>query len=451
MGLELDVTLRAELHEHGLGVLTGRDVTLLGVGIETLSVLPHLRAADVGAITMVEAAPISPDRQHLLDSHEVNVTDSMPTDSPVVLRSPGVPAHRDDVAQLCKQADLATTPTGLWLGVRGGSRTIVVTGTKGKSTTTTLIATGLEELGVDAQLVGNIGTSAWDVDPHFDGVAIAELSSYHGADLIATGEFGVLTMLADDHLDWHGSPQAYRHDKLRVFNVPQANGEPMEACFTPQTDVQLNVDVVGINVSGDYQTRNIALAVAAIRAELAKLSIADVPDVDTLTARLGGEYPHLPSRFEIVATHDLVTWIDDALASNPSATAAALERLRPGPTILIAGGHDRGVPLTPVVAELANWPAEQLQLIWLGASDDHRFIELRGLTAVGSATCVATMSDAVLEAHKHVGSAPVTALFSPLAPTERSIGVWSDRSRQFKEAVLSLSLEKGRSPTMWWQ
>lgn len=434
----MDATLRAELHKHGLVALAGRDVTLLGVGIETLSVLPHLRAAGVGAITMVEAAPIASERQQILDAQDVTVTDAMPTDSPVVLRSPGVPVHREDVARLCNQADLATTPTGLWLGVRGGSRTIVVTGTKGKSSTASLIATGLRELDIDGQLVGNIGTSAWEVDPHFDGVAIVELSSYHGADLIATGEFGVLTMLADDHLDWHGSATAYRHDKLRVFQVRQANGEPMEVCFTPQTDVSLNVDVVGTDSTGDYQTRNIALAVAAIRAELAKMPVADIPDVDALTARLGRAYPHLPSRFEIVAKSDSVTWIDDALASNPSATAAALERLRPGPAVLIAGGHDRGVPLTPVVDELANWPVGKLNLIWLGTSDDHRFVELRNISAVGSAACIATMSDAVVEAYKHITLTPIAILFSPLAPTERAIGVWSDRSRQFKEAIFGL-------------
>jgi UDP-N-acetylmuramoylalanine--D-glutamate ligase len=425
-----------------LADLAGRDVVLLGVGEETLTVLPHLRAAGVERVRVVEAGDLRPDQSRRLAEQGIEVADLLdvtPTYAEVVLRSPGVQVHRPDVAKLCKNAEVATTPTGLWLAIRGGHRTIVVTGTKGKSSTATLIATGLGYSGIAATLAGNIGISAWDLDPHLDGVAVVELSSYHGADLIATGEVAVLTLLADDHLDWHGSAAAYRRDKLRVLTAPQADGNP------PTVRLMLDDQKVfhaldhlmtRVPATGDHRDRNVALAVAAIRAESALLGV-EAPDPETLTERLTDDYPSLPSRFEPVDVVRGVSWIDDALASNPSATAAALERVAPGPVVLICGGHDRNVSLDPVLHELDRWPDGSLAVVWLGDDRDPRNQLLAAHPAVGVDLPTPTMLDAVVVAAL-VARPGWTVLFSPLAPTERADGVWSDRSRAYREAIAGL-------------
>jgi UDP-N-acetylmuramoylalanine--D-glutamate ligase len=425
-----------------LADLASRDVVLLGVGEETLTVLPHLRAAGVERVRVVEAGDLRPDQSRRLAEQGIEVADLLdvtPTYAEVVLRSPGVQVHRPDVAKLCKNAEVATTPTGLWLAIRGGHRTIVVTGTKGKSSTATLIATGLGYSGIAATLAGNIGISAWDLDPHLDGVAVVELSSYHGADLIATGEVAVLTLLADDHLDWHGSAAAYRRDKLRVLTAPQADGNP------PTVRLMLDDQKVfhaldhlmtRVPATGDHRDRNVALAVAAIRAESALLGV-EAPDPETLTERLTDDYPSLPSRFEPVDVVRGVSWIDDALASNPSATAAALERVAPGPVVLICGGHDRNVSLDPVLHELDRWPDGSLAVVWLGDDRDPRNQLLAAHPAVGVDLPTPTMLDAVVVAAL-VARPGWTVLFSPLAPTERADGVWSDRSRAYREAIAGL-------------
>ena len=425
-----------------LADLAGRDVVLLGVGEETLTVLPHLRAAGVDRVRVVEAGELRPDQSRRLAEQgieDADLRDVTPTHADVVLRSPGVPVHRPDVAKLCKRAELATTPTGLWLAIRGGHRTIVVTGTKGKSSTATLIATGLGYAGVTATLAGNIGISAWHLDPHLDGVAVVELSSYHGADLISTGEVAVLTLLADDHLDWHGSAAAYRRDKLRVLTAPQADGNP------PAVRLMLDDQKVfhaldhlmtRVPASGDHRDRNVALAVAAIQAESALLGI-EVPDSVALTERLTDDYPSLPSRFEPVDVVRGVSWIDDALASNPTATAAALERVAPGPVVLICGGHDRNVSLDPVLHELDRWPDGSLAVVWLGDDRDPRNQLLAAHPAVGVDLLTPTMPDAVVVAAL-VARPGWTVLFSPLAPTERAEGAWTDRSRAYREAIAGL-------------
>ena len=422
-----------------LADLADRDGVLLGVGEETLSVLPHLRAADVGRVRVVEAGTLRPDQAGRLAEQGIAVDDLLdatPSHATIVLRSPGVPVHRPDVARLCQAAELATTPTGLWLAVRGGHRTVVVTGTKGKSSTTSLIATGLRYGGTEVTLAGNIGICAWDLDPHLAGVVVVELSSYQGADLIATGEVAVLTLLADDHLDWHGSSVAYRRDKLRVLTADQADGTPPVVRFVladqsvPQAVEHLMTRVAA---TGDHRARNVALAVAAVRAESELLGI-DVPDPGVLTERLTADYPALPSRFEHVDLLQGVTWIDDALASNPSATAAALERIAPGPAVLICGGHDRNVSLDPVLRELDRWPGGSLTLLWLGDEHDARHQRLAAHPAVGVAVPTPDIPDAVILAAL-VAQPGWTVLFSPLAPTERTEGSWVDRAKAFRTAI----------------
>lgn len=421
-----------------LADLAGADVVLLGVGIETLSVLPHLRRIGASAIRVVEAAQPTAEQARTLRDHGIDPTGllaDVPTSADVVLRSPGFPRHRADVDALYARARFGTTPTGLWLATRGPRGTVVVTGTKGKSSTATMIAAGLEHCGVTAFLAGNIGTAAWSHDPHREGVAVVELSSYQGADLLTTGEAAVLTLLADDHLDWHGSAAAYRHDKLRILDPDPATaaptirialeGEDLPAVFASR--------VSRVTAAGDYRHRNIALAVAAVRAEL-EAGGFDVPDADELTRVLDGHYPELASRFEVVPTDDSTTWIDDALGSNPSATAAALERLAPGPAVLICGGHDRGVSLDPVLETLAHWPADALSVVWLGEGDDHRAVELANSPAVAGVEAAGSMADAVGVAASKAKRGEAV-IFSPLAPTERAMGNWSDRSRQFREAI----------------
>jgi UDP-N-acetylmuramoylalanine--D-glutamate ligase len=430
-----------------LADVAGARAVLIGVGEETLSAIEPIRRAGIAELVIFEPGAIGADQQSRLTALGIPdsaIVDELPESADLVLRSPGFPVHRPDVQALAAQATWSTTPTGLWIAVRGGSGTIVVSGTKGKSTTASLIQEGLEAHGVAATIVGNIGTAPWSFDPHLDGVAVVELSSYHGSDLLATGEIAVLTLLTDDHLDWHGSADQYRYDKLRIFSIDQPDGTPPRHRFAlagqplPQRIEHAIERVDGV---GDHRARNVALATAAVRAEL-ELRGVEPPEADALAAFLEDRYPALPSRFETVAKIDGVTWIDDALASNPSATAAALERLAPGPAVLICGGHDRQVPLDPIIDQLATWPTSKLSLVWVG-EEDARQRALASLDAVDVSMIVPDLHDAVIVA-SYSAHAGASVIFSPAAPTERTEGSWHDRSRAFTDAVAALADQRQR-------
>ncbi len=139
----------------------------------------------------------------------------------VVVRSPGVSVYKPELRRLRARGVPVTTATALWFAETGGARTVGVTGTKGKSTTSTLLAHLARATGRTVQLAGNVGAPALDLlDLEPTDLAVIELSSYHLADLEVGPEVAVLTNLHREHLDWHRSEEAYRADKLRILGLP---------------------------------------------------------------------------------------------------------------------------------------------------------------------------------------------------------------------------------------
>ena len=104
----------------------------------------------------------------------------------------------------------------IWSAEHPDARTIGITGTKGKSTTSALCTALLTVAGVDVSFGGNIGVPIIDLPDRAD-VHVIEVSSYQAADVRRSPTIGVLTSLDADHLPWHGGLQAYWRDKLNLF------------------------------------------------------------------------------------------------------------------------------------------------------------------------------------------------------------------------------------------
>ena len=110
--------------------------------------------------------------------------------------------------------------TGLWLAERGGARTVGVTGTKGKSTTATLIAHLLAASGARSSSRATSAARRSTSSTPADGWVVIELSSFQIADLAVGPEIAVVLNLYREHLDWHLSEEAYRAEKLRILALP---------------------------------------------------------------------------------------------------------------------------------------------------------------------------------------------------------------------------------------
>lgn len=364
-----------------------------------------------------------------------------------VVRSPGISKYRDEIAAWQRAGIGSSGLFALWLADQDPERVIGVTGTKGKSTTVTLLAAVLRAAGRETHVAGNIGVPVTEVPS--SGLAVIEVSSYQAADCTTSPAVAVLTSLGEDHVTWHRTVENYHTDKLRLFTgrglraaVCDANG----LLATTLSDRGVTPVVSGPwRVEGDRITggdgdvdasavtsqvrRN--LAVAANAAALVEPSVGAAHLASALSV-----FEPLPSRQRDVAVIDGVRWVDDLLASNPTGVAAALESFAGVPLVLIMGGADRGIDLSPLVESLGG--ARNLKSVILMGDDGDPLVA--ALTKVAFPVVRIAghdMAAAVAEAARLAVAGDVV-VFSPGAPTPASLGTWEDRSREFTRLVSAL-------------
>jgi UDP-N-acetylmuramoylalanine-D-glutamate ligase len=381
--------------------------------------LPTARIAEVGAAFGCPAS----------QAQEV------PSHVAAIVRSPGflVPAA-------VASAVPTTNPAALWLAERSssGAETVGVTGTKGKSSVTTLLAEELGRRGRDVFLGGNVGTALWERPPTTPAVTVAELSSYQAIELDHSPDLGAITLLDDDHLDLHRTIEAYHQAKL---NVVCGAARAARAAVVPEVDVELVRRRCGAlplrTVPTDVDVRR---GNARVAAELLVL-LGEEDQVDAaLVASLVERYPDLPGRFhELSQAGDAVRWVDDALASNAAALVAAVHRARVEHAerrlVFVVGGRDeRGVATGPVVGLLAG--ADDVGVVCLSEFGARLASDLR---AAGTRPEVAEadgLEQALDVAIAWAGPGPATIVFSPGAPTPLNEGSWKDRSARFRRVAL---------------
>jgi UDP-N-acetylmuramoylalanine--D-glutamate ligase len=279
----------------------------------------------------------------------------------LVIKSPGVPAESPLVATARARG------VSLWseveLGYRllpAGSRLIGVTGTNGKTTTTELLGAILRADGRDVEVAGNVGRALTDAaeEAAENGWIVCELSSFQLEDVHSLAcDVAVLLNLEPDHLDRHGSFEAYRDAKLRIFErararvVPRAFGiEGIEF----SADDPLPAEPL---IPGRHNRENAAAATAAARA-------AGVPD-DAI-ARALRTFPGVPHRLELVRELRGVRWVNDSKATNTAAARRGVAAYD-APIRLILGGSLKGEDFAAFVREL---PRTVRSVYLVGAASD---------------------------------------------------------------------------------
>ncbi|MCW3067762.1 MAG: hypothetical protein JWL67_387 [Solirubrobacterales bacterium] len=360
--------------------LDGAQIGVWGAGREIRSFAAQLTRRVPSARIAVAAFDEAPaaDIERLLhapDLRIVTAADAVAALSAcdVVVRSPGVSTHREEMSALRAAGVPVTTPTALWLAEREGRGVVGVTGTKGKSTTASLIAHLARAEDRPVHLAGNIGVPALELlDRPPTDIAVVELSSYQIADLEIGPEVALITNLFREHADWHGSEEAYRADKLRIASLPGVrvtvfNGRDSNlsaAIGDSSTAVRYGVsggwDVVGGDVvfgadavlasselplPGEHNALNLCGALTALEA----LGLAPA----SLSGALEG-FRALPHRLETLGERDGVQWVNDSISTTPESTLAALASFPGRHVVLIAGGQDRGQDheqLARVIAE----------------------------------------------------------------------------------------------------
>lgn len=346
--------------------LRGQRIAILGAGREGQAVYRWLktRLPDIALQLFVET-PADPDFVEQMAAEDgllVGSLDSAPLhEFDVLLRSPGVSSYRPALKRAKESGVRIISPSTLWFATHPDAKTICVTGTKGKSTTSALIAHMLRACGAKVQLAGNIGWPLLACDDNDVDWWVIELSSYQLCDLEAQPNIGVLLNLSPEHLDWHGGVETYMNDKLRLAALTAKSGLIANAADSVllrmlaedsainwfnsgrgiwlddrqfmDGDVALEVEMPA-NMPGKHNRSNVAAALTVVR----KAGFA----LDTAIASLTS-YQSLPHRLQVMGEKEGVSWINDSIASTPVATGAALEALAGKSIVLLIGGLDRGL------------------------------------------------------------------------------------------------------------
>jgi len=423
----------------GWGDLRGRRVGVWGLGREGQANLRKLLALGVKPL-LVDDDP---------GQDGVLATDAGGADAlascEVVVKTPGISRYRPEVAELTRNGVVIAGGLGLWLAEQDLARVVCVTGTKGKSTTASVIGHLLTGLGYRCLVGGNIGVAPWDPDPGYDSDYWAiEVSSYQATDVRCTPPVAAVTSLHPDHLDWHGGVEQYYRDKLSACTQPGAdltvaNGDSdllrdRRDLLGPRVDwVSADDDqdadwMLPLGLLGQHNRRNALIA----RRCIAALGVARAGDDAALRAAAAG-YQGLPSRLATVGAVHGVMFVDDSLSTNVLPTLAALDAF-PGQRIaLIVGGHDRGIDYAPLAAGLR---ARRDPTLVLTMPDNGPRIH----AAIDSASEVIDCDgiDAAVRAGYRWARPDGVVLLSPAAPSFGQFRDYRDRGEAFARAVASL-------------
>jgi UDP-N-acetylmuramoyl-L-alanine---L-glutamate ligase len=356
----------------------------------------------------------------------------------LLVKSPGVSLYRPELEIARRNGAEITSLLNLWFAEEIGITTICVTGTKGKSTTASLIAHILGRLGRRVALAGNIGVPVSEIDPTKADFAVIEVSSYQAADFAGVGDIAVLTSLFPEHLDWHGTLGAYYRDKLNLLRRSRCAIVNREASAAAGLAQYMFNDAVALHAQGTEifdgderigEVRNRYLARPHNLSNLcAALTVAKMLDLD-LAEALGatGDFPALPHRQQELGEIDGVLYVDDSISTAPESTLAALEVYADRQITLILGGYDRGIDYNRLIAKLAGGAARAV--LCLGASGKRISAALRG--AGRPETIFARSMAAAVSRAKQISPRGGVVLLSPAAPSYGDYRDFAERGRDF--------------------
>ena len=439
-----------------------KNVTVIGIGISNLPLIKYLVAAGA-RVTACDAH----DADWLGDNYKVcrelgvktvlgdGYMDDIKDD--IIFKTPGMRIDDPALKKAAARGAHITSEMETFFELCP-SHIIAVTGSDGKTTTTTLIHEMMKRAGYRTWLGGNIGKPLLsDVDRMTDGdYVILELSSFQLHTMKYSPEIGVITNLSPNHLDWHTSYKEYIEAKTNIFNymsrnnrlVMNADNRDSAALVSrvhadlvlfsrrSRADISLDggvisyrgegvLDIEDIKIPGMHNVENYMAAIGAVY----ELVGAEV--VREVAKSFGG----VPHRIELVRTLDGVRYYNSSIDSSPNRTVNTLN-VFPDRVIMIAGGKDKGIPYDDLGEPLAD---HVKTLILIGATSG----KIKdALAATGRAEEVevidaSSYEDAVNTARSKASDGDVV-LLSPASTSFDMFRNFEERGNLFKRIVNEL-------------
>lgn len=454
--------------EEYLKSLQGRSVAVIGIGVSNQPLIQLLlsRGISVTACDKKSRETLGPLAEELEKRGcrlRLGEDYLQGLNQDIIFRTPGMRPDLPELTAAVERGSLLTSEMEVFFQVCPCTK-IAVTGSDGKTTTTTIIAELLRAAGKTVHLGGNIGhpllAETGEMKP--EDVAVLELSSFQLMTMTHSPHIAIVTNLAPNHLDVHrdfaeyisAKENIFTHQSVKDIAVFNADNDITleESCRVPgrarlfsrrrevEDGVFLRGDAViarrggserevlkvsGIKLPGVHNVENYMAAIAAV----------DGLVPDEIIRRFAAEFGGVEHRIELVRELDGVRWYNDSIASSPSRTIAGL-RSFDRKVILIAGGKDKGIPYDALGPEV-NDHVKLLILCGATAGVIRRAVEeaenYDGLEIVD----VSDYREAVSLARSRAGEGDVVML-SPASTSFDRFANFMERGRVFKEIVNSL-------------
>ena len=447
------------MHNKIIEFLDGKKIAILGFGMEGKSTYNFIRRhlTDI-PLTIIDKNNIS-DLNRELFSNDTNLSFVYGEDYltnldiyDVIIKSPGISFKDIDtrkiINKICSQMEL--------LLMANRKNVIGITGTKGKSTTTTLIYNVLKNQGIDVHLAGNIGIPVLDEIENYKETTtlVVEMSSHQLEFVNYSPHIGIVLNLYEDHLDHAGSVEHYHSIKMHMFDYQT---EDDISIYCKDNDVlykrviennyKSNLYSIGLKNSdicldgnkiiyngeviyvdddsrklpGSHNLKNIMIV----------MLIAKLYNLDLLKAKETiDSFTGLEHRLELVGTYNSIIYYNDTIATIPAATIEGIESLKIVDT-LIFGGMDRGIDYLPLIKYLSTSNVSNLICM---PTTGHKIGEVLKNETAKNIIFVNTLEEAV-DMAKKVTAKDKICLLSPSAPSYEYFKNFQEKGNRYKELV----------------
>ncbi|MCF6264296.1 MAG: UDP-N-acetylmuramoyl-L-alanine--D-glutamate ligase [Xanthomonadales bacterium] len=453
-----------------LSELAGKKIAILGAGREARAIrtvlaqqLPQLAVDVICEQTPNEITWLLPElgdqlRVAVFSEAELGVYD-------VLIKSPGISPYRESMCKAVADGAVLTSGTNIWFAEHPQAKTICITGTKGKSTSSALLSHLLSSMGQQTELAGNIGIpllERWNASAD---QWVIEMSSFQAADFSGKADIAVLVSLFAEHLDWHGNKQRYYNDKLNLLEnskiavVNAADQNILELTSKLNNRVLFNHKAGWQQRFGDIyfagqlvcESQHLPLRGHHNASNLcAVLTVIDLLGLDaraSLQALPG--FVSLPHRLQTLTICDGVEWINDSIATTPAAVIAGIEAMPSGaPLVLLLGGYERGTDWQLFIDFLQRQielqePLPVFAIIGLPDNGARILKEIKaaGIEPAGGVYLVDSLKVAVTKARSITHSLAATnpsglsavVLLSPGAPSFSEFENFEQRGEMFRQ------------------
>lgn len=448
--------------------LTNKRILVVGAGLSGQAVCKFLIAKQA-RVTLTDTRSRELIGQAAEELAELGVTLILQEYPPVardqydlLVMSPGVPLTIPPVVQ-AKEANIKVMGELELAYAFAKAPIVAITGTNGKTTTTSLIGQLLQEAGFKTLVAGNIGLPMISEIENFtaEDLVVAEVSSFQ---LETTGQFAprvaVILNITPDHLDRHGSMEEYIKAKARIFKQQDATDYmvlnyddpivrelakdcPAQVIFFSRRHIlekgsfiqngqivmawdqgiEKITEITSLRIPGAHNLENSLAATAAAAA----LGVSAANIADTLR-----NFSGVAHRLEYVTTIDGVKYVNDSKGTNPDAAIKALEAYEV-PIILIAGGKNKGVSFV----DLAQKIKEKVRVLITLGVHGYQIEEAAREQGFHEIYAVANYAQAVELARKQAKQGEVV-LLSPACTSWDMFRNFEERGNLFKELVLGM-------------